>query len=378
MNTEQLVAIASLPVLLGAQLAEHLVARALGRRGYSWRQTFNNLGASLVSRAVLGAVGLVPLLGYRALRDLAGLWDGWSTRDPVHWVVVFLLTDLALYLRHRLAHRVAALWVVHAVHHQSRDYNLSVATRFSWFQDAVLVTLPLALLGVPYPMALGCWLVGNVFQYFQHTELVGRLGALDRWLVTPSNHRAHHGSNPAYLDCNYGAVLLVWDRLFGTWVPETEPVTFGTTTGLPTYDATDNNLEPLRGLWRKLAHHRSAWDKLRIVFAPPAWTPDRGELPPVVVTDPEPQRINVVSPGRRVFAAATLAIAAALTAVGTGPAAAGAVVALVAVGGVTLDGRRVEPPVPGLRGRIAAALATLAGPDARGPLFRLARVTAGA
>jgi sterol desaturase/sphingolipid hydroxylase (fatty acid hydroxylase superfamily) len=156
------IAVMTMPLFLSGMAAEEIVARWRHRSVYGMRQTLNNLSVAFGSRAILAATGLVPLLGYDAIRSvspLAGVW----TNGVATWIVGFFAMDLAFYVRHRLAHRVALLWCVHAVHHQSREYNLSVATRLGWFQDAIVIAWPLAALGLPLHVAFTWWLAGNSY-----------------------------------------------------------------------------------------------------------------------------------------------------------------------------------------------------------------------
>ncbi|HHO49479.1 MAG TPA: fatty acid hydroxylase family protein, partial [Deltaproteobacteria bacterium] len=263
------------PLLIGLMLAEWLVACVLGRRVHGGRQTLNNLAVAVGQRVVNSAVGLAPLAGYPWLQEHLGLLR-WSPSEAWHWGAAFFAVDLAFYVRHRLAHRVAWLWAMHAVHHQSTEYNFTVATRLSWVQEALLFAVPLAILGLPLEMLLPLFVLGNLWQFVQHTELVGTLGVLDAVLMTPSNHRVHHGCNPRYLDKNYGNILVIWDRLLGTWEREVEPVIYGTLDGLPTYDALENNLRPMIRLLRKAWSAPSWGGALRCLVAPPGWVPGRG------------------------------------------------------------------------------------------------------
>ncbi|MEQ1565812.1 MAG: sterol desaturase family protein [Myxococcota bacterium] len=376
------VAVVLTPVFLGLMGLEWLVARAQGFAAYAHRQTLNNLGVFAGARAFLAALGLVPLAGYAWLLDHVAPVrlpsDHWGT-----WVFGFFVVDLAIWLRHWAAHRTGLLWAMHAVHHQSREYNLSVASRLSWFADTVLVGLPMVALGLPLEVASTWFVVGNLWMLVQHTETIGKLGFLDRLLVTPANHRVHHGCNPAYLDKNYGGILAVWDHLAGTFEPERERVVYGVLTGLNTWDATENNLEPFRRLWRKMAAAPSAWVAAQMLFRPPGWSPVGGEAPPVQQADAAPLERRPSAVVRAIATAGTLAALAGGMVVSWNAeswpwahriAGCAAVWLAIALSGVALDMRPVAPvPMPTLAGRLqaagSAALLTLAGPYARGPLY---------
>src|SRR6185436_19175726 len=154
-------------------------------------------------------------------------------------VAAFLLVDLAYYCSHRTSHGVNLLWAGHVVHHSSEEYNLAVALRqsslhglFTW-----VFYLPLALAGIPPETYLVCYALNLVYQFWIHTQAVGRLGRLTELVMnTPSHHRVHHGRNPRYLDRNHAGVFIIWDRLFGTFEPETERVVYGLTKDIHTFN----------------------------------------------------------------------------------------------------------------------------------------------
>jgi hypothetical protein len=163
------------------------------------------------------------------------------------------------------------------VHHQSEDYNLSTALRqtgsgwlFGW-----VFYLPMALLGFP-PLVFGTVaLIDLLYQFWVHTRQIGRLGWFDRWFCSPSNHRVHHAVNDRYLDRNYGGILMVWDRLFGSFVEEDdlEPIVYGTRKPLRSWNPVTANLEVYAALARDSWRARSWADKVRVWFKPPGWRP---------------------------------------------------------------------------------------------------------
>jgi alkylglycerol monooxygenase len=182
----------------------------------------------------------------------------WSR--PWVWLSALLLYDFCYYWHHRLGHRCALFWAAHVVHHQSEDYNLSTALRqtgsgwlFGW-----VFYLPMALLGVP-PLVFGTVaLIDLLYQFWVHTQQIGRLGWFDRWFCSPSNHRVHHAVNDRYLDRNYGGILMVWDRLFGSFVEEDdlEPIVYGTRKPLRSWNPLWANLRSMPR-WRATAGARA-------------------------------------------------------------------------------------------------------------------------
>jgi sterol desaturase/sphingolipid hydroxylase (fatty acid hydroxylase superfamily) len=164
---------------------------------------------------------------------------------PLHlpntaWVFVlcFLLADFCYYWFHRVSHSWKPLWAFHLVHHSSMQMNLTTAYRLNWFGAIVspLFFIPLALLGFPPTYIVASYALNLVYQFFLHTEAIGKLGKIEGLIDTPSAHRVHHGSNPLYIDKNFGGVLIIWDRLFGTYQAETEKVRYGLTTGFISYN----------------------------------------------------------------------------------------------------------------------------------------------
>jgi sterol desaturase/sphingolipid hydroxylase (fatty acid hydroxylase superfamily)/uncharacterized membrane protein YhhN len=214
--------------------------------------------------AIYESASLVPL------EAAARFWNtAWG------FVLALLLYDFCYYWLHRLGHESAVLWAAHVVHHQSQDYNLSTALRQT-SSGALLgwvFYIPMALAGVP-PLLFGIvGLVDLLYQFWVHTEHVPRLGWFDRWFCSPSNHRVHHAVNDRYLDRNYGGILVVWDRLFGTFKEEDEKCVYGTRSPLNSWDPLWANAEVYWSLLRDSWHTRRWADKLRVWIKPPGWRP---------------------------------------------------------------------------------------------------------
>ena len=216
------------PAFIALVLVE-MVAVRLGARGdYDWRDTFTSLAMGFGSTLAAVVFGGTIVATYAA----AGRWHLFAV--PVTWwsgALCFVLDDLAYYAFHRSAHRVRWFWASHVVHHSSQHYNLTTALRQTWtgfWSLSFAFRLPLLLLGFDVRLVLFVAGINLVYQFWVHTEAVRRLPAPLEWLLnTPSHHRVHHGSNPRYLDRNYGGVFIVWDRLFRTFEPEVEPVRYG-------------------------------------------------------------------------------------------------------------------------------------------------------
>jgi sterol desaturase/sphingolipid hydroxylase (fatty acid hydroxylase superfamily) len=275
MTSAQVIVLAT-PVFLGLIAAEWLLGRARGRDTYRLNDALSSLSLGVLSQVsgVFGAVIGVAI--YAFVYEHIALWR-LPTDSLWVWLGALLAYDFCYYWQHRAGHRIGVMWAAHVVHHQSEDYNLSTALRqtstgfvFGW-----IFYLPLALAGVP-PLVFGTVaLIDLLYQFWVHTQQVGKLGWFDRWFCSPSNHRAHHAVNDRYLDKNYGGILILWDRLFGTFVEEddSDPVVYGTRAPLRSFNPLWANLQVYRELWLD-SWRASSWaDKLRVWLMPPGWRP---------------------------------------------------------------------------------------------------------
>lgn len=239
-------------------------------RGYERRDTFGSISLGL------GSLLFVTLINL-AIYQLAGLLFAHRICDLGHGALGYLVAlvgwDLLYYWHHRAEHRVRVLWACHVSHHSSRYFNLSTALRQPWTPVAGLLFYPwLALLGIQPAMIMISAGINLIYQYWVHTEIIGRLPrVVEAVFNTPSHHRVHHGMNPQYLDKNYGGILIVWDRLFGTFEPEGERVTYGLTKNIsrysPIYIAFHEYVAVLGDVWRA----RRLRDKLAYLLRAPGW-----------------------------------------------------------------------------------------------------------
>ncbi len=269
------------PVFLLMMLAEwglsrRANSRTAGRPAYGLSDAINSLSLGILSQlsglfTKLFTIGLYTLL-YNALWETpdAPLWSTWYGA-----LVALGIYDFCYYWLHRGGHRVAVLWAAHGVHHQSQHYNLSTALRQT-SSGALLgwvFYVPMALIGVP-PLLFGIVaLVDLLYQFWVHTEQVGKLGWFDRVFCSPSNHRVHHAVNDEYLDKNYGGILVLWDRWFGTFKEEAAPCVYGTRGALNSWDPLWANGAVYWALMKDSWHTRSWADKLRVWIKPPGWRP---------------------------------------------------------------------------------------------------------
>lgn len=195
-----------------------------------------------------------------------------------YWLVIlFLGVDLGYYWAHRMSHQVNLFWAGHVVHHQSEEYNLSVALRQGALQKIFTAAfyLPLALLGFSpyYFLLLGAF--NTLYQFWIHTEAIRSMGPLEWIMNTPSHHRVHHGRNPKYIDRNHAGVFIIWDRMFGTFQPEEEKPVYGITMPVQCWDPVSAHLRPFRNMrndWKTIKEWRY---RLQLLFMKPGWLPEK-------------------------------------------------------------------------------------------------------
>ncbi len=270
---------ASIPIFFALIGIELLVARARRRPLYRLSDSISDLSCGILSQlaGIFLVIGTVAAYGW-----VSAHWSiqhflpvpAWSSA-PMAWVGAFLLDDLAYYWMHRYSHEVNLLWAGHVVHHSSEEFNLTVALRQSSLHGLMswLFYMPIALLGVPVTTWLICHGLNLVYQFLVHTRAVKRLGPLEWVLNTPSHHRVHHGVNPEYQDRNYAGVLIIWDRLFGSFVPETAEPVYGITKPLSSWNPLWANVHVFGEIWRNARAAHTWGDRLRAVFGHPGWRP---------------------------------------------------------------------------------------------------------
>jgi sterol desaturase/sphingolipid hydroxylase (fatty acid hydroxylase superfamily) len=237
---------------------------------YSWRGLVENILLSLLNiicDILMRGIALVVLLAvYNAYRL------NWEP-GILYWLALLLAEDFMYYWLHRLDHQCRMLWAIHVTHHSSEEFNLTVGFRSSVFQPMYrfVFFLPLALLGFKPQDILLMYSITQIYGILVHTQLVGTLGILEKFLVTPSHHRVHHASNPKYLDKNLGMVFIIWDRIFGTFVLEDEPVRYGITKPLNNRNGMHLVFHEWKSILKDVSREKSLKGKLQQVFYPPGW-----------------------------------------------------------------------------------------------------------
>jgi sterol desaturase/sphingolipid hydroxylase (fatty acid hydroxylase superfamily) len=293
---------------------EWVVAKMQAREVYRFHDSITDLNCGVGSLIVGAATKAVGLGAYTTVWHVSGIFEieptWWS------WVGVFVAVDFCYYWFHRGAHRINLFWAGHVVHHQSEDYNLAVALRQSWYLPLVewLFYAPLAVLGVNPLMYITAKTFNTLYQFWIHTEVVERVGPLEWVLNTPSHHRVHHGKNPEYIDKNYGGILIVWDRLFGTWEPEVKEPVYGTITPVASWNALWVNLEHWKTIVERVWQGPTMKDRFYAVFGPPGWRPGTGELAaPQVSRETQKKYDTPTSTGLDVYVGVNFLLAGAAT-----------------------------------------------------------------
>lgn len=219
----------------------------------------------------------IAYVGYVYLAETLVTW----TLPITLWSVALALLacDFVYYWEHRIAHQVRLFWTQHAVHHSSRHMNVSVAVRFGPLEGVIsaLFHLPLVFLGFPPQLIFFGILVVLAYQTWIHTELIGKLGVLDDVLNTPSNHRVHHGCDDKYIDKNYGGILIVWDRMFGTFQREEERPNYGLKRDFDSVNPIAVWFSELPQFFRDLRAARSGRDVWMSLFGKPGWAPETSQ-----------------------------------------------------------------------------------------------------
>ena len=270
-------AMAIIPALFLAILIEALFYPRVRGRPYPWREGALSIVigighglAGFINQAIVVAILAAAAWHYRLATIPMGHW--WS------WLILLFLEELAYYWYHRAAHQVRLLWATHSVHHSPNELTLTAAYRLAWtpvLSLSWIFFLPIIWIGFDPRWVFGLLALNLAYQFWLHTTLVPRLGFLEGVLNTPSAHRVHHGSNAEYLDRNFGGIVLLFDRLFGTYRPEDPAIPL--IYGLVSPAVTENPLKIVYGeffrLIRDLWRAASWGERGRLLFKPPGWQP---------------------------------------------------------------------------------------------------------
>lgn len=267
----------AIPAFLLLMFIEYLVGRAQGKKLYVLNDTVSNLSQGIGNQAVgLLTKAFLAAIFIWVYQNFA-LFPQVFTLTWYNAIICLIIFDGLYYWAHRWSHEWNFLWAAHVVHHQSEEYNLSVALRQPWFHHllAFFVLLPVPILGFEPVMIFGVGAFVTLYQFWIHTKAIDRMPAWFEFIFnTPSHHRVHHARDPKYIDKNHGAVFIIWDRIFGTYKEEEEEPTYGITTPLHSYNPVWGNFHHWADMW-KLFRQAPRWsDKFKVLFARPGWKPE--------------------------------------------------------------------------------------------------------
>ena len=264
----------SIPIfflLIGIEL---VVERFSHRKLYRLPDSIANLSCGITSQLSGLFLKVLAIGVYEVVFSNFALFQ--LERNWIYWVALFFLVDFAYYWAHRMSHQINLFWGGHVVHHQSEEYNLSVALRQSSFQTVwtFAFNLPLALMGFETLDFALMSALNTLYQFWIHTETINKLGWLEYFLNTPSHHRVHHGRNPKYIDKNHAGTLIIWDKMFGTFQAEEERPTYGITKPINSWNAVWANFSHYAEMGKDLKRINKWTDKVKYLFMKPGWLPE--------------------------------------------------------------------------------------------------------
>lgn len=267
---------------------EVVVSAAGGRPLHRWRESLASLGLSAFTGFTSAGGKLLLAALYIPLWQATALF-AW-TGSPLQWLLAWLGYDFLAYWFHRWCHETNLGWAVHVVHHQSEHMNWAAAARTAPFRSFIdwPTILPLAVFGVPIEAIAVLYILHVIHQVPIHVVWLPKLGPFEWFVNTPSHHRHHHGCTDGALDVNYGAHLIVWDRLFGTFAPETGPAVYGVRQPLPGWDPFRSTFGPFAAVLQR-SRRWSLADRLRVWVSRPGWTPNGVEHEPVAPRKASPR-----------------------------------------------------------------------------------------
>ena len=276
-------------LLIGVEI---LVNHFQKRKLYRLNDSITNLNIGGTQQIVgvlmsLIGIGLYDIIYHKFSFQLIDI----STFNWINFIILFIAWDFCYYWAHRISHEVNLMWSAHVVHHQSEEYNLTVALRQSWFQGVWTAPfyLPLALIGFsPMDVVLVSG-INLIYQFWIHTEVVNKMGFLEYFMNTPSHHRVHHGRNPKYIDKNHAGVFIIWDKIFGTFQQEEEKPTYGITTPVNSWNPIWVNFAHFTTINAQLKEAGSLKEKMKVLFYKPGWSAKMSAYIPV----PEVERETV-------------------------------------------------------------------------------------
>ena len=259
------------PIVLAMIFAEALISNWQNRKYYKREDTYCTVGLLAGNIVMAFAIkGLVLAFHFYLYQfrvfDFANTIPFW-----VMWILTFIMIDLVFYVYHRMSHRIRFLWAIHLSHHSSEEMNFAVSFRQAWFGPISKIPffMMLPLLGFDPTIIAVAGVISTLWGIVGHTQIVDKLGPLEWVFNTPSHHRVHHGSNKQYIDKNYGNLLIIWDRMFGTFEPEEEPVTFGLVNNVNTFNPAKITFMAWSSMIEDIKNKNDFSEMLNAIFGPP-------------------------------------------------------------------------------------------------------------
>ena len=259
------------PIVLAMIFVEILISNWQQKNYYKTQDTLCTIGLLagniIVAFSIKGLILALHFYLYQyKIFELSGMLPLW-----LFWLLTFVVIDLVFYIYHRMSHRIRFLWAIHLSHHSSEEMNFAVSFRQAWFGPISKIPffMVLPLLGFDPTIIAAAGVMSTLWGIVGHTQIVGRLGFVEWIFNTPSHHRVHHGSNKQYIDKNYGNLLIIWDRMFGTFEPEKEKVKFGLVNNVNTFNPTKITFMAWSSMIEDIKNKQSLGEVLRIIFGPP-------------------------------------------------------------------------------------------------------------
>ena len=259
------------PIVLAMIFLEILVSNFRNQNFYKRGDTLCTVGLLLgniiVAFAIKGIVLAFHIYLYQfRVFDFVNEIPIWAL-----WIMTFISIDLVFYVYHRMSHRIRFLWAIHLSHHSSEEMNFAVSFRQAWFGPISKIPffMVLPLLGFDPTIIAVAGVISTLWGIVGHTQVIGKLGPLEWIFNTPSHHRVHHGSNKQYIDKNYGNLLIIWDRMFGTFEPEQEEVKFGLVNNVNTFNPVKVTFMAWVSMINELKQKNSLYEVIKVIFGPP-------------------------------------------------------------------------------------------------------------
>ena len=259
------------PIVLAMIFLEILVSNFRNQNFYKRGDTLCTVGLLLgniiVAFAIKGIVLAFHIYLYQfRVFDFVNEIPIWAL-----WIMTFISIDLVFYVYHRMSHRIRFLWAIHLSHHSSEEMNFAVSFRQAWFGPISKIPffMILPLLGFDPTIIAVAGVISTLWGIVGHTQVIGKLGPLEWIFNTPSHHRVHHGSNKQYIDKNYGNLLIIWDRMFGTFEPEQEEVKFGLVNNVNTFNPVKVTFMAWVSMINELKQKNSLSEVIKVIFGPP-------------------------------------------------------------------------------------------------------------